>query len=69
MKLRRSSDPIMIAAVVQMTAVEADRKMLLYPECHYTDQPMPGVKHADMLVPGSIVSNGHIVMQGTLHQH
>ena len=66
-----SSDPIMIAAVVQMTAVEVEREccLLQYTECHYTDQPGPGVKHADMLVPGSNVSNGHIVMQGTLHQH
>ena len=65
----------MIAAVVQMTAVEVDRNMLQIQSITRLTSPGhtalagAGVKHADMLVPGSNVSNGHIVMQGTLHQH
>lgn len=67
-----SSDPIMIAAVVQMTAVEVDSGQDVccsIQSITTLTSPGAGVKHADMLVPGSNVSNGHIVMQGTLHQH
>ena len=56
-----SSDPIMIAAVVQMTAVEVDSGQDVccsIQSITTLTSPGAGVKHADMLVPGSNVSNG-----------
>ena len=55
-----SSDPIMIAAVVQMTAVEVDSGQDVccsIQSITTLTSPGAGVKHADMLVPGSNVSN------------